>query len=263
MKKFGRTLFGLAVFVSLISETNAQSISVSVGPTFSKTNIYYKGVREFLNQSYEANYVNQMGETFEEKQETCNKVLVGINAQVNYLQPLSERLDLETGLLYTTKGFSYSSLYTDKAGDGSYDYKSSSITTQKFHYLDIPLSLKFSFYENDAINIYGSGGLFFGFALSAKETREDEFRYYYNDGINVYDQSESSSITETIELDEPLGINWKTNIGLLGGFGVDFKGIFFEGRYHIGIANLGMEDDEMYMRNDILLSVGYRYSLKK
>lgn len=262
MRKIGRIFLGL-VIASLLSHANAQSISVSVGPTFSKTNIYHEGVREFLNQYYEATYTNQMGDSYEEKQETCNKVLTGFNAQVSYLQSLSERLDLEAGLLYTTKGSSYSALYTDKASDGTYDYKSSDHTTQQFHYLDIPLSLKFSFYENENLNLYGSGGLFFGFALSGKETRKDEYHYYYNDGVNVYDQSESSSTSESIELDEPLGINWKTNVGLLGGFGIDYKGIFFEARYHIGIANLGMEDDVMYLRNDILLSLGYRYSFKK
>ncbi|MFD2562170.1 porin family protein [Aquimarina rubra] len=143
--------------------------------------------------------------------------------------PLSDKFALQPELMYSAQGAKYEFSepgFTDES-------------TIKLDYLNIPVMAKF--YPVEGFSIQAGPQL--GVLLSAKDKGEDSIGGEYDDDIKEF----ISSID--------LGLN----------FGVGYQleaGIFFEGRYNLGLTDINDENtsDDFSQRNStIQFSVGYKF----
>ncbi|MFD2562171.1 porin family protein [Aquimarina rubra] len=144
--------------------------------------------------------------------------------------PLSDKFALQPELMYSAQGakFEFS------------DFGLTDESTIKLDYLNIPVMAKF--YVVEGLSIQAGPQL--GILLSAKEEGEDSIDGEYEEDIKDF----VSSID--------LGLNF--------GLGYQLEaGIFFEGRYNLGLTNINDDDeavDDSSVRNSVIqFSVGYKF----
>ncbi|WP_299222001.1 porin family protein [uncultured Aquimarina sp.] len=144
--------------------------------------------------------------------------------------PLSDKFALQPELMYSAQGakFEFSEFgFTDES-------------TVKLDYLNIPVMAKF--YVVEGLSIQAGPQL--GILLSAKDEGEDSIDGEYEEDIKDF----VSSID--------LGLNF--------GLGYQLEaGIFFEGRYNLGLTNIDDDDEavnDSSIRNSVIqFSVGYKF----
>lgn len=156
--------------------------------------------------------------------------------------PFSERLSLQSSLLYSTKGvkyeesYSYSSSYYDYMTGNYIETNTSSESSLKIKasYLELPVNLKLSF-PIGKIKVFGAFGPYvaWGFSGSIK-------------GENSYSSSFGESDTEKIEFD----IDWGTSssdmlrrldYGIGYGLGVEINSFQVGASYNQGLANISSD----------------------
>ncbi len=158
-----------------------------------------------------------------------------IGAVVDY--SLTEIIDLETGLMFETKGLkSKASILGGASGKA--------VTTTS--YLSIPINLKASYDFRD-FGVYGLFGPYVGVALSSK----DKYTGDYKDlmGMSEYDNKIGNSDTDDIKT---------MDFGLSLGAGVEVNEFLFGVEYDLGLANIiPGGDSDNFMKNRVFkISVG-------
>ena len=245
---------GVLMIISclFIQNMNAQSLNIKGGVNFSKTSTYYKGVNDSEFGDYDYESLNDGNTTSRYTYSYKMTSLVGWNAGLSYENSFKKRIAIEVGMFVSTKGFRTSESYVEEYFS-SVDEKEVDeyAIEERFNYLDIPVVLKFDFFNNEKVRVYGNAGLFVGACASGKSTIREVHTYtgFGNGYEDNFEETKSISISAR---------DFSLNAGLLGGFGVQWNQLYIEGNYNLGVANLSDIDDYMYIRNDISISLGYK-----
>lgn len=167
---------------------------------------------------------------------------LGITAEFKIAKPLS----IETGLMFSTKGFKMAEDYTDM---GEF-YKINS----KFnlYYIDVPLDLKGSI-NIGKVKIYGAAGPYLGVGLFGSSKYEETYN------------GETESEKDIFDLEE-VGIK-RLDYGLNAGMGIEIKAIQIGVNYGYGLQNLiegESSNSDIKITNKVLsFTAGYRFGKKK
>ena len=191
-------------------------------------------------------------ETFEGTTYTSsykNKNLSGFNAAIGYEFRLSERLSLETGLKYQTRGFQQQSEFTFESGIDRYSETSN--YRYKMNYLDLPIVLNTAILLGD-VKVYARTGIYVGLLTGAKYSYKSEYSSTDGDnGVSEYSETLSGN-----DIDE------RITGGFVFGAGIEFKNFYFETNYNLGAYSIADLDEEVYT-HDLSFSMGYKIKFKK
>lgn len=243
MKKSMTTL-ALSIFTLVGVQSFAQSLNINGG--FTSSTLKGGDMSEEENE-YTETY---NGATYTSS--TKIKDMGGFNAALGYEFRLGERLSLEAGVKYQSRG--YKALYKSNYEDFTYGYSQSSESSQsvKINYLDIPLVLNTAVLAGD-FRLYLRTGVYAGMLTSAKFSSKSE--YIDSDGGNsTYEESETMSGSE-FEDDRITG-------GIVFGIGAEYKGFYLEANYNRGVFSLMNNDYDMSTR-DFSISLGYKIKFNK
>mgnify|MGYP001103303261 CR=1 FL=1 len=155
---------------------------------------------------------------------------------------MKEHLDMQTGLVFTNRGYRYKL----EIPDSSYRY----LETTNIYYLDIPLLFKLHTEVGNA-KLFAVAGGYVGFGLKA----------LYQE--RLYDNNDFYRSNYFIEFGEDKNDNLKrTDYGLVGGLGLEFSDrhiIQFSAEF--GLANLSPLDDNGYMEKNRVFKLSYNFIL--
>lgn len=222
-----------------------QSLNIKGGLNMSKINFFDDdGVRYYFDEAFtftsgDYAYIN----TYKEKK------VCGATAGISFENKTKKRVCFEMGLNYTQRGFSYES-NSEETYNGI-KWLSEQISELKIHYVDIPLTMKFNFY-NEGVRLYGNFGLFAGIAMLGKETYRSSVSY--DEVVETYTEEEDFDIKD---------VKMRVNSGLSAGLGIEYKNIFLESNYSAGLMNIQEVDDEVYISKDLSITVGYKFQFTK
>lgn len=179
------------------------------------------------------------------------KNLSGYNASIGYEFKLGNRLSLETGFKYITRGYKIESEYSYS---NSF-YTSSEKSTHKYrlNYFDLPVVLNTAILTGD-VKVYARTGIYIGLMTGGNFSTRSE--YAGTDGNGSSESNEKISGDDMGDLSERIGG------GFVMGVGAEFKGFFFEANYTLGTYSFEYLDDEMYT-HDLSLSIGYKLKFNK
>lgn len=155
--------------------------------------------------------------------------------------PISDQFSFAPELLFSMQGAKVEGTETETffGQTITYDYEAKT----NLNYLNLPLMAKFYVAEGFSLE----AGPQVGFLLSAKEEGEVT--------ASALGMSETESFSEDIK-DELESIDFGLNFGV--GFKMD-SGLFFQGRYNLGLANLTGEDEYKINNQVIQFSVGFMF----
>lgn len=229
----------LAAFAFIGTASFGQSLNINAG--FTASTVKFDGMEE---GTYTETYG---GGTTTYSEEI--KSIGGYNAAIGYEFRLGDRLSLETGFKYQTRGYRYVSEYTYENGvDNANGIEEYSI---KYKYLDLPIVLNTAITTGD-LRIYARTGISVGFMTGAKYSERSE--YTSSDGDSeLYEYSESYSGSD-------LGERFPG--GLVLGAGAAYKGFYFETNYNLGALSLTNLDYGAFY-HDLSLSLGYKFKFNK
>ena len=214
----------ITIFFVLIIPTNsfAQSLGIDAGLNLSKMHV--------------EDEIDIMDD------EELMKIQPGFHFGPSIALKISKILSLETGILFSTKGYRLSEEET--LTDGVYKY----IDKVNLYYLNIPLSANIIF-DLGGIGIYGTFGPYLGFGLTGKEKMEEEF----DNEVNTFERD-----IEFGSNDDQLR---RLDYGLNFGGGIVIKSIRIGGSYDFGLANISPNDNMSFQNRIIKISFGYRFGM--
>lgn len=209
------TTYTAIVLLSMISlKTNAQQFGIKAGFNLASMNI--SGVDELSD----------------------SKMHTGFHFGGIVDFPINDFLSLETGLLFSTKGFNM-----EIEEDGL------TLTTKiNLNYLEIPVLLKGKKEIGTDTYLFGNVGPYFAFGLSGKVKSTFSF------------QGESETEEEKVEWGNDDESDLKRfDMGLSFGAGVQYNSILLGLSYDLGLSNiLAYQEDGAGMKNRVFkISVGY------
>ena len=191
-----------------------------------------------LSTMYFKNYSGTYNDDFE----LAPRFLFGITKGFT----ITESFSLESGLLFSSKGYKIDTYYPVPTYSGEYlpIYESAIL-----NYIDMPISLKFTT-SIKKIQIFGILGPYIAIGLSGKVSRKE----YNIDGQGglVYDG--------TIDYTGKIGKDgqWKRfDYGMQAGVGVIIQKIAFRINYSYGLANIAQYEDTTNKNRILGLSLGY------
>lgn len=232
--------FKIAVLTLLIASSfnsSAQSFNISGGMNLSSFSFYEDGERLYQDGTEEfGSYTSK----------TEIKWNTGFNASLGYEFKLSELLSLETGLSYSTKGFTM----VEKV---DYVWASGSETAinkdqVRINYLDLPLTLNAGFNAGN-FRLYGKAGGFVGFGMLGNVKSS-----YESSDSDGYEYTEESRYGLDLEDGDE-----RINYGFIAGIGTEYKNLFLEFKYSAGRVVLGYDDDYKINSHNFGLSIGYKF----
>jgi hypothetical protein len=234
------TIAAIAIF-NLIGFTSfGQSLNFSGG--FNSSTIKMEGMTDGTSTEVYGGTTYTSSEDY--------KRIGGFNASIGYEFRLGERLSLETGLKFQTRGYKLESSISYQSD--MYSYRESYDLKYKLNYLDLPVVLNVAILTGD-VRVYARAGLYAGIMTGGKYAIKSEYSYSDGDYV-VSDDTETFSGSDFDE-DRYTG-------GFIFGAGVEYKGVYFETNYSIGAMSLASIDDESYT-HDFSLSLGYKLKFKK
>lgn len=136
-------------------------------------------------------------------------VLLGFNLGVFMEMPITSRISLQPEIIYTTKGAELEYDNATVQGTGKF----------KLNYIELPLLMKFNLTDNFNVHF----GPYAAYLIDSKITNEDE-----NGNINFEQEIDKDDLN-------------KFDLGLAGGFGIDFDGFGIGARYNYGLTTVGKE----------------------
>ncbi|MEL4307818.1 porin family protein [Joostella sp. CR20] len=151
---------------------------------------------------------------------------------------LTDRISIQPEVLYSSQGAHETFKTFDAAGVTSEEY------TMRLEYLNVPVMFKYEIYNGLNVQV----GPQIGFLLNAEQRVEAG-----NNGYTVYD--------ETVNINEYItDVNFGVNFGL----GYEFNnGLFFDGRYNLGVTNIAQEDNlpsgTEFKNHTFQVGVGYKF----
>ncbi len=197
-------LFLSLVFLLLVQLVNAQTFGVKGGVNFANVTISSSGM------------------------EVSPKSIVGIHLGPVVEFELQESLYLNTGLLYSLKGYKVDMEDFEEL-DGE--------AKETFNILEIPINLAYKFALSETSNFAIQAGPYLGYALSGKSKWGDE--------------------SEDIDFGED-GYK-RMDFGIGFGPALEFGPVVASLNYQIGLANMA-DDDEVKVKNKVFqISVAYMF----
>jgi hypothetical protein len=156
--------------------------------------------------------------------------------------PMTKMFSVESGLILSTKGFTYNQSETLFGVNMEIDQK------MNIYYVDIPVKGKI-YFNVGGQKIYGIVGPYLGIGVSGNFTME------------------ATAMGQTEKVDED--IKWddknsdyslkRLDYGLLIGAGMEYKSFQFEVSYALGLANIStITENDLSAKNTVIsISVGY------
>jgi hypothetical protein len=223
-------LIALSVFVTNASSSMCQSLNFSGGFTSStmreKEDDYDYGSSEFFKTGNISGFNSALGVEFR----------------------LGNRLSLETGLKFQTRGYSWKIDWTGADTDfETWEY------TLKMNYIDLPVVLNTAILLGD-VRVYTRTGIYAGLLTKARHNLR--MNYSSSDG-----EMETDEYTEIVK-GEDFESEERVTGGLILGAGLEFKNFFFESNYNFGIYALRDSDYGLFT-HDFSLTLGYKIKFKK
>ena len=157
--------------------------------------------------------------------------------------PVSPIFAIETGLLFSSKGFKIDEKETYM--DETMEWKSK----LNLLYLDLPITLKGKINVGDKTNLYVAAGPYMGYGLSGKVKAE-----YTYDGQTEKDEEDLKFGSNENEDDLK-----RLDYGLTFGAGVERGHFQFGVNYSLGLANLAVSSDDEYKINNKVMNVSVTY----
>jgi len=223
MKKVSQILI-LFVLVAFAKESFSQEFGVKAGLNFS--NMLAKDNDVTLSDDYKSKLGFQFGPVVE--------------------FPFSDLLSLETGLMFTTRGFK-----TEDSGS-SFGVDWESKRSVNVNYLDIPINLRAGF-DVGSMRIYGNFGPYIGIALSGK----------YKSEYTVAGDTEEDDEKLDIGSDKGEDDLKRTDFGLNIGAAVAITSFEVGLNYGLGLANLSSSTDNGAKMKNRVFSITVAYKLGK
>lgn len=249
--KLNTNIIALVAVVFISVNAIGQSINLSGGVNFTTFNFYDEGAYYSGDYSYmESESYSQNPEyeySYESKRNSPYTPSASFGLSFEYR--FKNHLAFESGVIFSNKAYKRVGITTYNSQDN--ETRSEEIFLLRTNYIDLPVMLKFNFFDK-GLRVYGNGGMFFGVCLSGKEIYTS---YYDYSGDISTDKDEDDFDVEDND--------FRITAGLIGGLGVEWKGIFIESNYMIGAMNLSKIDDELILGNTILLSAGYKFKFNK
>ena len=229
----------LAVFTFIGTISFGQSLNISGGYTTSG----------FMSKNMEeAEYTESYGDGIYTSSYKYKNV-GGYNASIGYEFRLGNRLSLETGFKYQTRGFQeVSERGYQSATESS---TSSDVTKYKFNYLDVPVVLNTAITTGD-FRSYIRTGIYAGFMTGGKYSEHSE---YSSSNGEKGEYTYSEKMVNEFPADRFTG-------GFIVGAGAEYKGFYFETNLNLGAFSLANFDSELYTR-DLSFSLGYKIKFTK
>ncbi|MEN8120968.1 MAG: porin family protein [Bacteroidota bacterium] len=184
------------------------------------------GVKAGLN-------MNNIAQSFKESSwESAAKMNLGFNFGLTADYELSEAMSIQTGLVYTSKGFKYDleEEYDIQAGESIDGYDKVS-----FNYLEIPIHFA---YKMDAFQIYA--GPYVAFGIGGK----NKWDFTYSDGTGEYKDADEFLFKPAFgdlsqeDIDSDDDFYSALDYGLNFGVGYTVGPILINAGYSLGLGNL-------------------------
>jgi hypothetical protein len=218
-----------------------QSLNANFGYSFSK--IKFDGM-----ETYETSEIYN-GTTYTSTDRYASTG--GLTASLGYEFKLGNRLSLETGLKYLSRG--YRNISHFRAENGADYYEENYESRFKINYIDVPVVLNTAILVGD-VRVYARTGIYAGFLLGMKGESTETYSSSDGDsGNSEYSYSENGSDFDFED---------RVTGGLLFGAGVEYKGFYFETNYALGVLSLSNWDDDV-TTNDISVTLGYKLKFNK
>ena len=223
----------------ITANVHAQSLNVNAGMSLNNFKI---GDMETGSSTS-----NHNGATYT----TSYKIKSVVNATygLSYELNLGNRLSLETGGRFMTRGFNYTS--DERYDNGAQFYEDKEYTRYKINYIDVPITLNTAITTGE-LRTYVRTGIYAGYMMSSKYTIRAEGRD--SDGYNYSDEYSSS------EMEFEGGERFTGGIQI--GAGASYKQFYFETNYNIGQFNLDDFDSGISTR-DLTFTLGYKIKFNK
>jgi|GEM_PF-1675993 len=232
-----------------LARVTAVTALVLIGTTSFGQSLNFNGgftTSKFISEDFEDSESSETFDGVSYTQSLKNKNLSGFNVGVGYEFKLGNRLSLETGLKYQTRGMQMERKYKFSFGN-EYEEGISEIKW-KMNYLDLPVVLNTAILTGD-VRAYVRTGVYVGATMGGKLSQR--FEYSSSDGDRgISEESEKISISDMDEEDILTG-------GAVFGVGAEYKGFYFEANYNVGTLSLIESDDNTGTR-DLSFSLGYK-----
>lgn len=227
-----------ALIVSFSQLLNAQEISLVGGMNIS-------------NMSSKDNDIN-----YAKEGDFKSRIGGHVGALVGF--DLSEQISLQTGILFSTKGFK---IKNEENEDG-FSYKEKMIL--KLNYLEIPLLASYNYSVNDDFKVYAGVGPVLGIAIGGKYVYKWDGDYDgENNGELKYANKENDKLS--FGNNEDRDDYKRLDLGLMVQAGVQYNQFKFGLFYNQGLMNISPYSDDGYKTKNRLfgLSAAYVIDLKK
>jgi hypothetical protein len=229
-------LIGVVALMFIGAATFAQSLNIKGG--FSLSTIRSADYEaEFSSVPYDGgalNYTYDVG------------YLEGYHFALAYEFPLGNRLSLETGFRYQTRGHH---TVNEASFESPTEWWSEKIGLKyKLSYVDLPIVLNTAITKGD-LRIYARTGVYGGFWTTAKFKNINEFTSSSGGG-GIYTNEDKLDLSGLETAD-------RITIGLVAGVGAEYRGFYFETNYNRGIFQVS-EMDSKFFTSDISFSLGYK-----
>ncbi len=203
---------------------------------------------------------------------TPTKFKAGYHAGVFFLYDLSSVVSIESGLLFTTKGYSVDlDKYISKDNTPNVrDLKVDGYSRSTFNYIEIPLRSRIKVFKN----IYALAGAYFAVGVGGKD--KADYTVIKDGGKeHIKYGTKKEPVFSDIELLPIPGTNFYTfpegnpyygiDFGLQAGLGYQFKAFMLSADYSLGLVNtvarVSGRSDKNFINKHRVISVSVSYPL--
>lgn len=182
------------------------------------------------------------------------KIRLGGHAGLLYTYNFSDKLGIETGVMFNTKGFrlkfeeeEFFEENPQKSSSEMIKYK----VNVNLNYIDIPVMLKFNHDLNEKISLIGYTGPALGIAVGGKFKTKVEF------------MGETEKDTEDVNFgNDPEEDDYKRiDLGLMMGAGVMISNFRVGLMYNQGLLNISPYTENGFVSRNRVLSIGVGYNI--
>lgn len=148
--------------------------------------------------------------------------------------PISEKFAVQPELLYSSQGAKYEESESFEGGSYSYEEK------YKLDYINIPIMAKYYIIDGLSVEL----GPQFGILVSAKAEYESS-----ENGESESAEDDVKEFFNTLDIGAGIGASYRLPMG-----------VFFSGRYVLGISNINKDSDDFKNQNNVIqISAGYSF----
>lgn len=228
-----------SLLLSLPIISQAQSFNISSGINISRL---ASSEWESGSSTYASDFEN-----YTYSREYGYNAHLGYSGYLGFEFRLKERLGLETGLRYLSRGYSYFE-NGEGTGDGYFEIEKRS-ERYTMNYFDLPITLNFAIIKKEYFSLYARAGVYAGLMKNVRST-------YTRD----YQSTNSNSSGKETYKDNEFEISERFTAGGQLGLGAQYKGFFAEANYMLGFINPYSYDFDI-RSHDISFSLGYKFML--